>query len=523
MQTVSTDFTNRSRADVRLLNKRVLMSFKKNYTPGANFYTIGVSSIGGPDPLKGPNAAISEWDKFDYEDFSDRVMSIEYTRSNDDITNPMTLAFADVVFDNSDDYFTPANDNSPLAGFLLPNRPIKIYLGFENEMISVFVGLTQGRPEIDEGSKTVRFHCLDFLNSIINSPVPQDAMFVDYRTDQIISALLQSAGLSITQFDLDVGTVIIPFAFAKKDAKLGSIISAVAQAELGNVRMSESGQPRFYNRTNWASGSIVWELDEHQIITDEIPTQDDVINFVEVYSQVRAVQELQRIWESTSAIEIPPNSEIDVFPDFKDDFGELPVTGVDSLSYNDVGTSNYLTNVAQDGSGDPGNTDVSITEFSIFSTAAKITFSNSASSPRYITALELWGTPARVIDDIYVQAQDDASVGFLDALDQRPKEIRNNYIQDRTAANSIAQILLADKSELKDSQKKTIKGIPQLQVGDIMHFYSEDTDANYFVTSINGIFNDSGFKQNITLSRRTINTYWRIGFSAIGGSDVLAP
>jgi hypothetical protein len=522
MQSVSTEFTRRSKASIRPLSWRSLISFQKTFSSGVTFFTIGTSLIGGNDIIKGDNSVVQEWDKYKYEDYTGRVLSIEYTRESEQPTSPLTLSMATIVLDNHDDYFSPLNTASPIYGYVKPQRPIKLYVGFKNEDIPVFVGVTQGLPKIDQKNKTVTIQCVDFLNSIINTPLDSEVMYVSQRTDQIISSLLITAGLIASQFVLDTGNVIIPFAYFKKGSKLGDALREITEAELGTLYMDEAGVIRFENRTNWATKSQVWGLDRSNVLDITAPSEDKLINVVEVYSNAREVQANQKLWELDNPKEIPANSTLEIFADFKDDYGALPVTNVDVPAYlTSATTSLFATNSARDGSGDTYQANVSLTSDDVFSTTYRMTFTNTASIPVFITQLELFATPAKVMSQIYVRKTSTASIA---SYDERPAfKIENDYIQDEGSANSIAQIVLSDRAELDDQRVMQIKGVPQLQVGDVIRYTELGLNQTYFVTRINGILNSSGFRQMINVSKRTINTYFRIGISTIGGTDQIAP
>jgi len=525
MQTVSSDFTARTDGKVRPLSYNLQMSFEKSYDAGVDFFTIGSSTIGGTDIIKGESSVIQEWDKYVYDDFTSRVLSIEYERIANPPTNALTLATADIVLDNHDDMFTPGNTSSPLYGYLLPKRPIRISLGFKGELIPVFIGLTQKRPEVDESAKTVKFHCLDFLSYMLDQPLDEEAMYVDMRTDEIISELLQGAGVLTSQMDLDYGSVIIPFAYFKKGSKRGDALQEIAEAELGNLSISETGRPTFQNRTNWSDNTSSWTFDKTNSLERGTGSTDDIINVVEVYSQARAVMAKQKLWEQSSAVEIKPGESVDIFTDFKDDYGALPVTTMDDPEYiTSADTSKYATNEKSDGSGAALNTYISLDSVDLFSTSAKLTFSNShPTSSIFITQLELFATPAKVQNDLYIRKADDTSVGVWDGYQEKVYKIENNYIQDETAANSIAQIILSDRANDNDQLELLAKGVPQLQISDVVTWDEPDETADYFVTRISGVLNKSGFRQQLTVSKRTIESYFRIGISTIGGSDKLGP
>lgn len=106
MQTTSLAFRGHASADVRPLSWQCLMSFRKDFDSNIDFFTIGVSTIGSTDIIKGVGDVIQEWDKYDYEDFSDRLISMEWVRDQDSVSS-VSLAMADIVLDNHDGLFIP--------------------------------------------------------------------------------------------------------------------------------------------------------------------------------------------------------------------------------------------------------------------------------------------------------------------------------------------------------------------------------------------------------------------------------
>lgn len=529
MQTVTDSFTEKTKSELRHLRWNCLISFTKQFDDAIDFFTIGVSTIGSTDIIAGTNSVIQEWEKYAYEDFSDRVLSIEYTRESDPPVGSVTLAYADVVLDNSDSIFTISNTSSPLYGYIADSRPIRLYIGFEDtEKIQVLVGMTVGLPVLDEKAKTARFHCIDFFRHIDTNLLNESVMLTNVRTDEAIQAILTDAGLLTSQSSLDTGTVIIPFLYYPKGTRIGTAIREIAEAELGGIYMDENGVIRFENRTNWNNNTEVWQFNRTNVLDMTTPDVARVINSVEVISKTRGVEANQKIYISSGAASftdnttiLPPLTSKDVFINFTDTDGSLPVTSsatpVAALTTN----SGYDSNTQPDGSGSSMNASVTITSTSLFATSVKYTFTNASSTTSaYINRLEVWGTPARVQNNIYALIQDQASI---EAYEEQAHKIENNYIQDESAANSIGQRIISDRAEIDDQRTMTVKGVPQLQIGDIIRYSDNKSNETYFVTRINGILGTDGFRQIIVATKRTIVEYFAIGVSSIGGPGQIAP
>lgn len=512
MQTVTTAFNNRANSAMRKLTYRALMSFPRAYNPAVGFFTIGVSRIGGADIIKGDGNVVSEWDKYQYDDYSYRLQSIEVTRTEEPI-NSTTLAQADIILENHDNYFSP-NRGSAIQNFILPYRPVKLYGGFGEEALPKFVGLTEKMPTIDEKGKTASFHLIDFMSSLFNRPLDQAVMYQNKRTDEILASLLVAFGISPTQYTFDVGYNIVAFAFFDKGAKFGDVVKELMEAEMGRFYMDETGMIRFKNRQNYSS-TPVWFFNESNILDIQTSTQDDIINVVTVTANVREVQAKQKYWELQSAVMIPANGSVDIWADFND-----PVTTVDTPLYVvNATTSLYTTNKNEDGSGAVVGTGVSVSPTQ-FAKSYLMTFTNANAFPAYLTSLELYATPAVVVKEIYVRYQDSTSVG---KYDERVLDITNEFINSEIDAASKAQIILEDNSTYLGQYVLTVKGNPALQIGDAVNVSIFGSAGLYIINKIVDRWVAGSYTQQLTVRKKVFRSFFTVGISTIGGTDVIAP
>lgn len=513
MQSVTTEFHQRANSNMRRLSNRLLASFPRQYDASVTFFTIGVSTIGGADIIKGVGDVVAEWDKYQYDEYSNRIKSIEVTRT-EELLDSTTLAQADVVLENHDNYFTP-NRGSQIEDFVLPYRPIKLFGGFSDEAAPQFVGLTEKMPTIDERNKLASFHCIDFLYSLFNRPLDEAVMYEDMRTDEILAALLVAVGISPTQYDFDAGFNVIDFAFFDKGTKFGDAVKELMEAEIGRFYMDENGVIRFKNRQNYTD-TPQWFFNEGNIIDIQTSKQDDIINVVEIKANVREVQALQKFWELQSAVLVPANSSVTLWADFED-----PVTTADDPEYiTAADTSLYATNTAEDGSGDAVVADFSLDSTFLFSKSFQMVFTNDNAFDAYITALEIFATPAKVVKEIYVREQDDDSI---EKYDERVHTIENDFINNETEAISKAKIIVRDFKTYANEYIITVKGNPALQIGDpvsISVFGSEDT---FVINKIVNRWEAGRFTQRLTVRKKEFATYFTIGVSTIGGTDEIAP
>lgn len=511
MQT-STTINAKSNGAMRKLKINALMSFPRVYQSSVQFFTIGVSTIGGNHIIKGDGSVVSEWDKYQYDDYTSRIKSIEITRTEEEV-NSTSLAQADIVMNNYDNYFTP-NRGSVIQDFILPYRPAKLYGGFSGEALPQFVGLTEKMPTIDEKSRTASFHLIDFMYSLFNRPLDQAVLYQGKRTDEILAGLMLIAGISPAQYRFDMGYNIINYAFFDKGTKFGDAVKELMEAEMGRFYMDELGVVQFKNRQNFGS-SPVWFFNETNIIDIQTSKQDDIINVVEIKANVREVQANQKVWELQQVTKVPANSAVDLWADFED-----PVTQVDVPAYiTSATTSLYTTNKIEDGSGDPVSSNFSLSA-TLFSKSYKMTFTNTNAFDVYITTLEIFAKPAKVVKEIYVRQTDTVSIA---KYDERPVTIENDYFNNETDAISKATILLSDNSTYMNTFVLTVKGNPALQIGDPVNVSVWGSAANYVIKKIVNRWEAGKFTQILTVKKKVFVKYFTVGISTIGGTDVIAP
>lgn len=512
MQTTTSAFTTRANKAMRKLTHRALMSFPRAYNASISFFTIGVSTIGGADIIKGDGNVVAEWDKYQYDDYSYRIKSIEVTRT-EEMVNSTTLAQADIVLENHDNYFTP-NRGSTIQNYILPYRPVKLFGGFGDEAIPQFVGLTEKMPTIDEKSKLASFHCIDFMYSLFNRPLDSAVMYQDKRTDEILASLLVAFGITPTQYSFDTGFNIVKFAFFDKGQKFGDVVKELMEAEMGRFFMDENGVIRFKNRQNYVSAPQ-WFFNTSNIIDIQTSKQDDIINVVTVKANVREVQAKQKYWELQSAVLVPANGSVQVWADFND-----PVTSVDTPAYITAATTSlYTTNTAQDGSGDQVISGIT-PSVQLFAKSYLMTFANTNAYPVYLTSIELYATPAVVVKEIYTRQTNAASIA---KYDERVLDIENDYINNEGDAYSKANIILDDYASYANQYVLNVKGNPALQIGDPVSVNVWGYSGTYVITKIVNRWADGRFSQQLTVRSKTFRSFFTIGVSTIGGTDVIAP
>ena len=513
MQTVLAAFTAEERDTDRKIVQSTQIAWKKSYKNTIVFFTIGVSTIGGTDLIPSTDGSPSQWNYYQYDDDSSYVTGLAYERELQEPTGGLSAGMAEAHFNNTDGRYTPRTFGGSSAIFTAvekPGRPFVINAGFNysgiDNSIPQFVGLTDRPPKIDMRGRTTAIQGTDFVGFLQNQYVDNTAMFTGQRTDQIIASTLATLGFSTAQYELDTGINIVPFAEITAGNKFGPFIHKLVQAENGNFYQDETGKLRFQNRQAWNNApynTVQRIISTGQVIQQSNPNYDHLINVVEVVSKPRAKQVNQLVFSLSGTKEMPPGNT-EMFIQFDD-----PMLSIDAPV--------YVANSKSDGTGTVTTSSLLLKYQDKFARTTKLTFNNTSSATMFITAMTMYGRPAKVTADIYTRQQDDSSVT---AYAEHPFKIDNEYIGSKDWANSYAQMILGDYSEPNKLQNITIRAIPELQFGDMISWQGRYWRIYGIKTKLD---DSTGYVQELKLVQKSIVDYFRIGFSTIGGTDKIAP
>jgi len=495
MQNTSVLFKTLATSDARPIRGDVFISFSKLQEP----------------TLQG----IQDWDKYLYTDYSGRIVDVEWTRE-EQMYASVSSGMADIILDNHDGLFTP-NGSSVLSIYMLPARPVKIYSGFGSEVVQSFVGLTDGMPSVNEKSKIVILHAIDFLSYFLKKPLDESSMFIDKRTDEILRTLFNDQGVLDVQMNLDVGLNRIPFVYAKKGEVLGDLVFKLMEAEGGRLFMDEDGAITFKNRQGYSS-DVKMYLDSYRNIVNSVPkSNDELVNVVVVEGKIREVQSLQMYGQLTQPIQILHGQSVPIWISFQE-----PVTSaVDPVYVTSKKTSYYEVNTLQDGSG-VASSSVVLSSSYLFDTSLQLVFTNNGSADLWVTSVVIFATPAVPVQDIYIREEDSSSV---DKYGEKILSINNDFFGDVDNAQSKALIILHTFTDVGEIKQLEIKGDMTLQLGDAVRI---DLNGVIEVFRVIKIINRIGlpgkFTQIVTVGKLLDNSnYFTIGVSAVGGTDMIAP
>ncbi len=460
---------------------------------------MGTSVVNGIDIVRGSGeSGINEADLFEYVDETARVIRLEYERHLIEPLGGMAIAMADVVLDNTDLRFTP-DYNSTIGTALRPNRPIKIFIGFEvlgqTKTIPIIEGLTL-QPKENKLQRTVTISAYDFMQ-FLNSKPQETTIYQNQRSDQIIQDILSRAGVGSTNYQLDQGLNTVGFAWFEKGQTAGDRIKEICEAEEAIFYQDENGILRFETRDKYSQSpwnSAIWTIEPDDILEWVAQASSKIINRAIVHGSPRSVKAETEVWRNGIEEEVEAGATVIIWADFED-----PVSGLTTPSAN----TDYTAFTVTDGAGTDITADIDIS-MDAFTKAAKFTITNNNASKAFINLLKLRGTPATIDYEIKEVWQDDDSVNVYN---EQQKKIKNRYIDKRSFARNMAQDIVRRHKDPLSLLRLRIRGIPQLQLRDWVKVKDQDlgTYSDYRVIGIQGVFEPGSFIQTLEIRKITSN------------------
>jgi hypothetical protein len=498
---VSDIFQAASDRDKRHLTSTIKISWARAEDPNVQFFTIGTSEIGGDDPIKGSEEVRFMFDYFEYDDESELLDYYEYERNYDRPLLGISRAQATAILRNNNNRFVPGYDPTIGAYVTLKKRPIRIALGFKTpQKVTVpnFLGLTQEQKlNIKNNQLTVRAN--DAIDDIYTYTFDSVIMWEDKTVDQILVDIMDLMGITAENYDFDVGINTIPFVWVEPNQNAGNFIKELCESELAHFYLDEGGLIKFENQNNWAGKALSETITDNDIKNMEVNRVDEVINVAIVKSDVREMQAVQSIWslESTvGAFMIPASGTLEVWANINDPSKSL----VKPLIGNPVTTSYFRCNKNQDGSGDAVTTNVSITTWSPFATAAKMIFTNTNAFNVWVITAEIFGAPAKIVSSLNMRIANATSVAESGV---QSKEFTNKFISNEDMATDFGRFIVDNYgNEAMRLLTVDVRGKPQRQLGDLIIINSDRFPGLIFTGNIVGIVGqiDRGiFTQKLTV------------------------
>lgn len=514
---VSAAFTTASEASVNDVAYDVLVGWLKQYNSAATFFQIDHSHLDGTDFLKGYGDDVTFFDKYEYNSEAANVISWDISRKTNLYPYGVFIAQANVVLDNTSKKYLPGYD-ATIGAYIKPSRPLRIYAGFDKEIVQQFGGFTD-IPSNTLVQRQTSLTAMDVMNYFETTEAITN-YFEGMLWNEIVEALLIEQGFSSAQYNLEPSTQPAIGYLSTSGVTLADIFRKGCEAEQATMFCDEMGIIQLWNRFHYQDVSTLAKSLTYDTVNDVDYVDTPIINYVRVLAKPRSVRALQPVWQSDWAIQVAPGATVTVPINFVDDDGPMPVTAVlDPI---------FVASDKSDGSGTP-SVDVIMSDFRLIGDTAFIDFENTGDDNMYVTSIQIQGTPAKVTGKIIVEYKDQTSInanGINPSDNGKVIEITNDWIQNHGTARALAYTMV---DEYKDAnQQLLVKPFPDpsLMYGDLIEMTIDDVDVYPRTCFLVGTRLSSDLSailyQELTLDERNIRSYFRIDVSELDGTDVLA-
>lgn len=527
---VTPGFTAASEASVNDVDYDVLVGWEKDYVPSATFFELDVSTLDGPDFLKGGGDDVTFFDKYVYETEKDNVISWEVSRQTSMYPYGMFQAQANIELDNTSKRYLPGFD--PVIGdYIKSRRPVRIYAGFEGEIVQQFGGFSD-IPKSTLIERRTTMSAADVMD-YFETHESDIGYFENESWDEVVEALLLEQGFTSDQFDLEPSTQQPIGYMPISGMTLAEIFRKGCEAEMATIFCDETGIIRLWNRFHFQTAPAAAKAISYDISKDMEWKDTPIINHVKVLALPRAVAALQKVWQNDSSIEVGIGETVTVSISFKDDFGSLPVTEAHTPVFitdqDNDNKSYYNTNEDSSGQGNVSSSNIDLVSFSLVGDTAFVEFENIGAVKMFITDLAIYGTPAKVTAPVEEEYRDQTSIddsGVNPGNNGKIIEITNDWIQNRGTAYGLAFTMVEEYKE--GAQQIIVKPFPDpsLMWGDVVDLTIDDISGDPEFSIIVGSRLSSNLQnvmdQELLLDKRIVKPYFTLDVSELDGTDVLA-
>ena len=353
----------------------------------------------------------------------------------------------DLKLNNIDGRFFPGNSASPYYGLLEPNRRIRPFSGIvlpdgtvEWLPLGVFWSGDWTAPSDAIEATTSGQDLLKFLadSSFSTSQVYQNKTLYDLAV-----IVLQDYGLRDTDYDIDADLVnyTIPYAWFDKMSHREAL-RLIAEAGLAVVFMGRDGRLRIKSYRTLGVGTAAGQVtDQLHIFSSDNPQQNSqAVNTVEVEARPLKPAVAQVLYEALETVTVPAGgtARVTVF------FTEKPAINVQAP---------VLT----------GAVSTFVQSWTAYAWGGDLVLSNPGGADEAVT-FTVSGQPLVEAGGILATAQDASRVAREGVI--KPRAIRNDLIQTKALAQSIADAVLAVWSNAAKDVVSRVRGDLAVELGD---------------------------------------------------------
>lgn len=456
-----------------------------------------------------------DWD-FDgtYTDESARLVaangSVRLAAPESGISSPRgTVDPCQLILNNADGRFSPLNTSSPLyddiklGGAYHAPMYLRVSINGGSNFYRVFTGVVKiprEGPPYPGVASTVEIDCRSRDEILLNKRISTSletfvALHEGSATEaDIIAQFLDDAGLSSSDYTLDPGLFVVPWAWLDDESPIEEIWSLAAACG-GRFYCDQDGEFRYENMTHWlmsphhTSQETLTKAGYGQM---DGPEYDDreLYNGVTVIASPRERLESGTLWAADDTVVIPANSSKVVVAKLKQ-----PAYAIDSANFTAVtGGSRSM------------DSDISIS-MAKYAQRVEMTITNASTTyAAELVALTLTGIPVSGSPSIEETLTSSAGfwASYTTARPGRTRLVRGNvYVQTAAQAAALCEFL-RDRYQLPrlSWRLRQVPGDPERRLGDRITVGNADamsSNRDAFLTAIDWRLSNRGFVQDLAL------------------------
>ena len=318
-----------------------------------------------------------------------------------------------VLLDNRDRRYSPANAASPLAGKLGPGRAVRVLARDGAQSWTLFRGtLTRIVPEGGAWPGMVTLFAADGLAPLARARVSvphAETMPVTEAVSALVGAVCNPPALRIA----DNGDRLTHYGrhWLPEQTTVLDALRDICRAVYGRFWAGRDGTLVYWSRREQQDPSVSAALLAQDVPLDALDVAldaADVINHAQVtVYPVETVGSLHVLWTAQTVLRVAPGQTRTLYAPFRDESGER-VAALDVIA--PVPGDDYAVSDRPDGLGfDYTHSPHFALSATIEATRAALTLTNTAIGPLYVTRLQVRGRPIRAYDPITLLASDSDS------------------------------------------------------------------------------------------------------------------
>lgn len=387
------------------------------------------------------------------EDITNRVLdrgrlTVTYGRDQARMLAPPRVGEAALELDNASGDYSPENGASPLAGNVLPGRPVRIRATSNAVTYTVFRGHLDDYDVLpDVGQQSVKLSCLDPLARLKGVQV-STGLHSGLTTGQAIGYVLDAAGWDADLRDLDPGATVVPYFWAANDDAydlVGQLVDSEGPGSLLTVDgdgaiVFRSRHHRLLNAASTTSQATFRDTGSEPLHSAPLKYDHgwkEIVNTVVITTPVRApAGELDVVWQQSGQLAVANGQTAVVHVEATSPFlGALtPVAGTDYTLLS-------------------GTVTVTMGRTSGQATTIYVTASGGTA---VLTGLQLRAYPLETVSTARVEAEESTSIARYGR--RSLSSLRQPVWASANDAIAIADLVLAQRAERLPVVTITLRG-----------------------------------------------------------------